>query len=86
MARGGEDRPDGIQKITDGMMVILLGSLFITAFLPVIVSQFLGLNDNPMLSGWSGLEAFQSVGFIIPMLLIAGVALVAVRMFSRNRE
>lgn len=85
MGKSGESRPDGIERVSSGMLTVLVGVIMVCAFLPTIVSQIMGLS-NSSIASWTGLAAFQSVAYIIPTVLIAGIVIVAVRHFSNSRE
>lgn len=76
---------DGIERVTNGALVVLIGVIMVCAFLPVIVSQIMGLSSSSIAS-WSGLAGFQSIAYIIPTVLIAGIIIVAIRLFSNSRE
>lgn len=79
-------RPDGIERVTNGALTALIAVVLICAILPVIVSQLMGLSSNTVLSGWSGLGAFQTLGYLIPTVLIIGVVAVVIRYFTSSRE
>lgn len=85
-ARDIIQQPDGIEKITNGVLTGLVAIVLICAVLPVIVSQITGLGSNTLLASWSGLAAFQTLGYLIPTVLIIGAVVVMMRNFARSRE
>lgn len=82
----GITRPDGIERVSNGVLTGLIAVVLICAVLPVIVSQLAGLSSNTMLATWSGLAAFQTLAYIIPTVLIIGAIIVMIRYFSSSRE
>lgn len=78
--------PDGIERVSNGILTGLVSVVLICAVLPVIVSQIAGLSSNTILASWGGLGAFQTLGYLIPTVFILGVVIVIIRHFSSSRE
>lgn len=82
----GIARPDGIERVSNGILTGLVAVVLICAVLPVIVSQLAGLSSNTVLATWSGLAAFQTLAYIIPTVFLIGAVIVMIRYFSSSRE
>ena len=83
--RGGVDRPDGMERITNALFTGLMGIVLLCALLPLFISQISGLSDNAILSAWDGLGGFQSLAYLLPVIFLIGLVIVIIRFFS-NRE
>lgn len=87
LAGGGAlDKPDGIDRISNALFTGLMGIVLLCALLPVFISQIAGLSNNTVLSAWSGLDGFQSIAYLLPVVFIIGLVILIVRFFSRSRE
>lgn len=82
----GEQKPDGIERVTNALFTGLIAVILIIALLPVFVTQFAGVENNDLLSGWLYLDTFVNLGYLLPVLFIVGVFIVIVRFFSKSRE
>lgn len=82
----GEQKPDGIDRVTNALFTGLIAVILIIALLPIFVSQFAGIENNDLLDGWIYLDTFVNLGYLIPVLFIVGVFIIIVRFFSKSRE
>lgn len=78
-----KNRPDSIERVTNGVLTALVAVALITGIIPVIVSQILGLST---IEGWAGLQGFQSFMFLLPIVLAIGAIAVIIRQFTSSRE
>ena len=83
--RGGIDKPDGMERITNALFTGLMGIVLLCALLPIFISQIAGLSANEILGGWDGLGGFQSLAYLLPVIFLIGLVIVIIRFFS-NRE
>lgn len=84
--RDSPEKPDGIERVTNALFTGLIAVVLIVALLPVFVSQFANVEGNTSLAGWSYLDTFVNLGYLLPVLFIVGVFIVIVRFFSKSRE
>ena len=83
MGNGKEYRPDGIERVTNGVLTAVIAVALIAGVIPVIVSQVLGLSS---IEGWAGLEGFQNMMYLVPTTLAIGAIAVIIRLFTSSRE
>lgn len=79
------DKPDGIERITNALFTGLMGVVLLCALLPVFISQIAGLSGDTVLINWDGLEGFQALAYLLPVVFLVGLFIVIIRFFS-NRE
>lgn len=84
---GGDDqKPDGIERITNALFTGLMGIVLLCALLPVFISQIGGLSGSSILSEWEGLGAFQDLAYLLPVVFLVGMFIVIIRFFSNRRN
>lgn len=82
-----DEKPDGIDRVTNALFTGLIAVILIVALLPIFVSTFSGLGgEGSPVAGWAYLDTFVNLGYMIPVLFIVGVFIVIVRYFSKSRE
>ena len=82
----GLSRPDGIERISNALFTGLMGIVLLCALLPIFISQIAGLSANEILSGWDGLDGFQAIAYLLPVIFIVGLVILIIRFFSGSRE
>ena len=83
---GTSEKPDGMERITNALFTGLMGVVLLCALLPVFISQIADLSGNTILANWDGLDGFQSLAYLLPVVFLIGLFIVIIRFFSNRRE
>lgn len=86
MGNDKDYHPDGIQRVTNGVLTALVAVALIIGVVPAIVTQILGLGNIQDISGWAGLKAFQNFMYLVPTVMGIGAIAVIIRLFTSSRE
>ena len=82
---GPVGKPDGIDRMTNALFTGLIGIVLLCALVPVFISQIAGITLPDGVS-WAGLEGFQSLAYLLPVIFLIGLIIMIVRFFSSSRE
>lgn len=78
-------KPDGIDRMTNALFTGLIGIVLLCALVPVFITQIAGIK-LPEGVTWAGLDGFQSLAYLLPVVFLIGLIIMIVRFFSSSRE